>query len=90
MRKLMRIGVFLGALAFMAAIWPVGIIRTRVESKSRNTRYMLSDTVKGDVAYRQYFIPKYDYLEDISIKIMKSKADTPENEGGGYFGMYPV
>lgn len=81
MKKWLRTGIALLSVAVMIAIWPVGIIRTKVESKSRVTQYMLSDAIKDEIIYCQYFIPAYDYLESINIKIVRAKADAPENEG---------
>lgn len=71
----------LAAVICMACIWPLGVISLEKESKSRATDYLLSGYVKDAVTYTQFFVPSYEYLDGIMIKIARGMADSPEAEG---------
>lgn len=71
----------LAAVVCMACIWPIGVISLEKTSKSRATDYLLSGYVKDGVTYGQFFIPAYEYLDGIMIKIVRGAAAAPEEEG---------
>ncbi len=78
MIALYGIAIFL-CVGCLILIWPVGIIRTPVESHNGADGRISVGPLSDEMITEQFFVPQFSYLESISIAIVYEEIQDPDS-----------